>query len=92
MTAIRNPVKNDGSAEGTRTIRQICLLLAPMARSRAISSGSEEARPSAVLIVSGKKQNSTTMETVGAIPNPNQMTRIGAIASICMVCDTTRRG
>ena len=68
------------------------LLLAPIARSRAINSGSEDAKPSAVLIVSGKKQKSTTMETVGVIPNPNQMTRIGAIASICIVWDTTRMG
>ncbi len=63
-----------------------------MARSRAISSGSEDARPSAVLIVSGKKQKSTTMETVGVIPKPNQMTRIGAMASICIVCDATKSG
>ena len=92
VTAIRRPVKNDGRAEGRRTIRQMCLLFAPMLRSRAISSGSADAKPSAVLIVSGKKQKSTTMETVGAIPKPNQMTRMGAMASICMVCDTTSMG
>ena len=89
---MRRPVKNEGRADGRRTIRQICLRLAPMVLSRATSSGSEDARPSAVLMVSGKKQNSTTIETVGVIPKPNQMTRIGAMASICMVCEATKSG
>ena len=31
------------------------------------------------------------METVGTMPKPNQMTRIGAMASICIVWDTTRQ-
>ena len=63
-----------------------------MERKRSISSGSVEVSPSLVLIAIGKKQNSVTTITFGAMPKPNQMISSGARAMIGTVCDMTSRG
>ena len=56
------------------------------------SSGSTERSPSSVLTVIGKKQTSAMIASFGPIPNPNQTTRIGAIAITGNVCEATSSG
>ena len=55
-------------------------------------SRSTEPRPSSVLTTIGKKQISAITISLGAMPNPNQITRIGAITITGTACEATTSG
>ena len=57
-----------------------------------IASGSTEASASSVVTVTGKKQMSAMMASLGAMSNPNQATSSGAMMTIGSVCDATSSG
>jgi hypothetical protein len=57
-----------------------------------MSSPSTDRRPSIPLTTIGKKQISATMTSLGVMPYPNKMTRIGASTTIGIVCEPMRTG
>ncbi len=59
--------------------------LAPSARSTSLSSGSSVARPVATLTTIGKNEIRNAVSTAGTAPMPNQITRIGTIATLGML-------
>jgi len=91
-TAILAPLRKYGRAAGTSARVRVCTRLASMVRISFFSSGSTEPSPSKVLTVTGKKQTRAMIASFGPIPKPNQTTRIGAIATIGIVCEATSRG
>ena len=61
-------------------------------RSILTCAGSTERRPSSVLTAIGKKQMSAITISFGAMPNPNQITRIGAITTTGTAWEATTSG
>ena len=49
-------------------------------------------RPATVDTTIGKNEIRNTIAIFGRMPKPSQTTRIGAIATLGMVCDITRNG
>ena len=66
--AILMPVNSIGQGSRQPHLEKQIARVAPMVRSSAISSGSAERRPSAVLTTMGKKQTSATTITLGSMP------------------------
>ena len=68
--ATRAPEKTDGSAHGSSTRRKVAAREALRVRITRRYSGSTERRPSSAFTVTGKKQTSATITTLGASPKP----------------------
>src|SRR5882757_982663 len=81
-TATSSPANSDGNAEGRVRRHKICLRVAPNDRSMSTCSRSAERRPSTELISIGKNATSAVVMTFEVIPVPNQISRIGAMATL----------
>jgi hypothetical protein len=90
--AILNPANICGSAEGALTRSMIFVVSAPIERTRSTMSLSTLFKPTTVDTTMGKNEIKNTIAIFGRIPKPSQTTRIGAIATLGIVCDITRMG
>src|SRR3954447_12795014 len=91
-TAIRAPEKSAGRAAGASTRRNVAQREAPSVVMSLRRDGSTDASPSSAVTVTGKKQTSATIASLGASPKPSQATSSGATMTIGMVCDATSSG
>ena len=92
MTATLAPLNANGRAVGISTRQSRPQRVRAEGAQHLDQIRSTERRPSSVLTVIGKKQISATITSFGAIPKPNQTTRIGARSTIGIVCEATSSG
>src|SRR5579862_4049209 len=92
LTATRRPVKKNGSAVGTLSFQNSASRPPPIERIRRDASSSVALNPSSRDTVVGKKVTSTITRTLGRRPNPNQITKSGAITMVGIDCEATSSG
>ena len=86
------PVKSCVRALGKRTFSRSRTRPEPIVRKRFMASSSVEASPWARLTATGKKVYMATTNACDEMPNPNQITTKGAMATIGRVWETTITG
>ena len=92
VTATFSPPKKLGRPLGRRTLRNVCISLAPIDRARCSMPGSTLRRPTVVSITIGKNAIRNAISTFGVRPKPNHTTNSGAIATFGTTCDDTITG
>lgn len=81
-TATRSPARMAGSPMGSFSRSSVCSRVAPSMRNSCSRWASAWRRPVSVFSISGKKQISAVISTVGSKPKPNHSTNKGASASL----------
>src|SRR5438105_1425195 len=92
VTDTLRPLKIDGSAVGSRNLRNTLNGFAPIDRARSMTSDSTDLKPCTVATTTGKKPSRNAAMTLGTIPKPNQTTNSGAIATFGIDCENTSSG
>ena len=81
-TATRRPARMAGRPVGSFRRSSVCSRVAPSMRNSCSRWASTWRRPVRVFSISGKKQISAVISTVGSMPKPNHSTNSGASASL----------
>ena len=92
MIATFSEPKKYGIERGMPIFHRICSLRAPSERITSCSSGSMVASPVATLTTTGKNEIRKAVMIAGTVPMPNQITRIGTIATLGMALNATISG
>jgi len=92
VTATLSEAKKYGIECGRPTLSRMSSGRAPSERSTSLSSGSSVAMPVATLTTIGKNEIENAVRTAGTAPMPNQITRIGTIATLGMLLKPIRSG
>jgi len=92
VMATFRPLKIAGRAWGKENLKKVWNLLAPIDLARSTISLSTDLNPMTVDTTTGKKPSKNAEIIFGKIPNPNQTTNNGAIATLGMLCEKTKTG
>src|ERR1700753_274588 len=92
VTETFRPEKIDGVACGRLTAQNTWKRLPCIARARSTMSGSTDLKPCTADTTTGKNPSRNAAITLGIMPNPNQTTKSGAIATFGTDCENTNRG